>query len=239
MGRRSSRARELYVAWAFNRRKPWVTRFSIEGRSYGGTISLDEDDRVVEFCSTFPDARSILELGSLEGGQTFQLARRLPNARILGIEGRQSNIDRARFVQRLLKIKNAEFRLGNLEMLPLMQLGHFDTVLCSGLLYHLPRPWVLLDSLSQVTGRLYLSTHFADEDRIDAENEGVAGHWYDEFGDRDPLSGLSQRSFWLPIGTIVSRLEGSGFRVTVRSLTHDHPNGPMVNLIAETPESLG
>lgn len=233
MSRRLTQTRELYLAWQFNRRRPWITRFSIDGRAYGGAVSFENDDRVIEFCATFPDARTVLDLGSLEGGQTFELAHRLPNARILGIEGRQTNIDKARFVQRLLKIENAEFMLGNIEVLRLADLGHFDAVLCSGLLYHLPRPWMLLDSLNQVTGRVYISTHFADESRIDAENEGIAGHWYQEYGAQDPLSGLSQRSFWLPVDTIVGRLEAGGFRVSIKSFNHDHPAGPTVNLVAE------
>jgi len=80
---------------------------------------------------------------------------------------------------------------------------------------------------------VYLSTHFAEASRIDAEHEGIAGHWYREHGARDPLSGLSQRSFWLPIDTIVARLEAGGFRVDIKSYNHNHPNGPTVNLVAE------
>jgi len=80
---------------------------------------------------------------------------------------------------------------------------------------------------------VYLSTHFAEASRIDAEHEGIAGHWYQEHGARDPLSGLSQRSFWLPIDTIVARLEAGGFRVDIKSYNHNHPNGPTVNLVAE------
>lgn len=217
---------------AFAKHRPWVTRFDIRGRSYGGSVSFEQDGRIAEFCSAFPDARTILELGSLEGGQTFEIARRLPHVRILGIEGRQGNVDRARLVQSLLGIDRVEFMRANIEALPFEHLGHFDAVLCSGLLYHLPRPWLLLDGLARLTGQMYLSTHFAADADVDADQDGVAGHWYQEHGQADPMSGLSPRSFWLPLRTITSRLENGGFEVTVTSLDEHHDNGPLLNLIA-------
>ncbi len=219
------------VAAEFAKREPWITRFTVAKQQYGGAIAFDDDLRVLQFCQAFPDAHSILELGSLEGGMTFAIARRLPRAQIVGVEGRQANVEKAEFVQRLLGIDNVRFLQGNLEGMDLSALGRFDAVLCSGLLYHLPRPWELLSQFRPVTSCLLLSTHYAAADRIETEVEGFQGHWYNEFGAADPLSGLSPRSFWMTLPAIVACLETEGFSVRVLS-DQAHVHGPLVSVLA-------
>ena len=91
----------------------------------------------------------ILELGSCQGGGTFQLAKRRDVEEIVAIEGRDYNIEKARFVQRLLERDNVSFIEANLETFDLKSLGRFDAVYCVGLLYHLPKPWELLARLKK------------------------------------------------------------------------------------------
>jgi len=220
------------LAAEFSRLEPWVTRFSIRGHTYGGSVDFEGDLRVKQFCRAFPDARTVLELGSLEGGMTFELARNMPGARIHGVEGRPSNLEKSRLVQGLLGIRNVEFQQVNLEVVPLSDLGRFDAVLCAGLLYHLPRPWELLAGFQAVTDRVLISTHYAAEDRADEEVEGIRGHWYREYGEEDPLSGLSPRSFWMTLPAITSRLQADGFDVEVVSDEPGHQNGPLLSLVA-------
>src|SRR3954470_2070549 len=126
----------------FRQREPWVTQFQVGGRTYGGKVSFEGDMRVRRLFEAFPNIKSILELGSLEGGQTFEMTKR-PGVSVLGLEGRDYNIEKAQFAQKALKVKHAKFVHANLEDQPLSAYGKFDAVFCSGLLYHLPRPWDL------------------------------------------------------------------------------------------------
>lgn len=212
----------------FRKRGPWITRVRVGGREYGGPVDLAGDERIDDFFASFPSRRSVLELGSLEGAHTFQLAERVE--RVVGVEGRRADVAKARFVQQLLGVENVTFVEANLETLPLGSLGRFDAVFCSGLLYHLPRPWLLLDQFAAVSGNVFVSTHYAAE--ATREVDGVPGRWSREFGLRDPLSGLSRRSFWMTLPALIERLEESGYAVEVIRRNTEHPNGPIVTLAA-------
>jgi SAM-dependent methyltransferase len=212
----------------FKSRGPWVTRFRIGDRDYGGKVDLVDDGRIERFIGAFPEARSVLELGSLEGAHSFSLARRVE--RVVAVEGRRENIARAEFVQSLLEIDNVTFVEADLESTPLEQFGRFDAVFCVGLLYHLPRPWLLLDQVAAVAPSFFLQTHYAE--RAEQTAEGMPGRTYREHGRADPLSGLSSESFWLTIPALTERLEQSGYAVEVLEADTSHKNGPIVTLAA-------
>ena len=60
--------------------------------------------------------------------------------------------------------------------------------------------------------------------------EGLRGHWYTEGGPDEPLAGLSPRSFWLTLPSLLGRLEANGYgRVEIIDFP-EHPNGPLVTL---------
>ncbi len=134
----------------FEKRRPWITSFIIDGRQYGGKLDLMNDQRVLQFFEAFQNVQTIIELGSLEGGHSFALASHQGVRRVLSIEGREANVEKARFVQGLLGIKNVEFVLGNLETMDLSVYGRFDAIFCVGLLYHLPEPWNLVRQFSNI-----------------------------------------------------------------------------------------
>lgn len=216
------------VARGFWRRRPWVTRFEIGGRTYGGSVPLGDDPRVEQFAAAFPSARRVLELGSLEGAHSFSLALRGFSVR--AVEGRSENIEKARFVQRLLGIDGVTFEQADLDTgAALTELGRFDAVFCVGLLYHLRRPWLLIDQFPSVAPGVLLQTHFAGE--ATTTSEGIPGTWYDEFGLRDPLSGLSPTSFWMTLPAILERLSAAGYEVETLDQRPDHPHGPLATLI--------
>src|SRR5262249_9784956 len=184
------------LARQFEIRAPWITKFAIEGKEYGGTFDPSKDPRVPQFAKCFPGVSDVLELGSLEGGHTFMLAT-LPNVkRVVAVEGRTGNIEKARFLQKLFGITNVQFVEANLERFKLSQLGRFDAIFCSGVLYHLPQPWRLIEQMSEVSANLFIWTHYAVEEEARKVKSGYAGKLYREAGHSDPLSGLSQESFW-------------------------------------------
>jgi len=222
----------VWLEQEFAKRGHWVTQFIIGGKPFGGNWPAWDDVRLKQFFDYFPDVHSILDLGSLEGGQTFQLAKH-PGVHVLGIEGRQSNIERAKFVQRVLGVKNVNFVLANLEAVDLTRFGQFDAVFCSGVLYHFPEPWKLIERIRAVTGKLFIWTHYAAEDKADQIVNGFRGWWYQEHGLEDPLSGLSPKSFWLTLMSLQDMLKRYGF--TKLKILENNPrgqSGPCVTLAA-------
>ena len=230
---RLPRSRHVAIAQrAFAELEPWVTRFRIAGEEFGGEHLLGEDARLDQFWDALPQAKRILELGSLEGGHSFAFAER--GATVVAVEGRADNVARAQAVQKLLGIRGVRFVAADLEQSPLSSFGSFDAIFCVGLLYHLPRPWTLVDTMRSAAPAVFMWTHYCAEDAVDAEVDGAPGCWYQEYGHADPLSGLSERSFWPTLPALVERLETQGFP-NVRIIEDDpgHLHKGAVTLVAE------
>jgi hypothetical protein len=214
----------------FAKRKPWITQFNINGNLYGGHVSFEPDTRIDWFYDCFPGVHSILELGSLEGGQTIELLKRA-DVTITSIEGRISNIEKAKFIKEILGMKNVHFIHADLEKAKLSEWGNFDAVFCSGLLYHLPRPWDLIHEISKITSRLFIWTHYAIPEKANKTINGYDGFWYKEGGIKHPLSGLSRKSYWVTVDSLQKMLDNYGF--TNMKIYHDdknHSHGPAITL---------
>ena len=204
----------LQIQQEFDRlgeRSEWLASYSIDGTIYGSGLNHDEDVRPGPFFALVPHARRILELGSCQGGGTFQLAKRPGVEEIVAVEGRDYNVEKARLVQRLLGITNVTFVEANLETFDLKSLGRFDAVYCVGLLYHLPKPWELLAKLKEVSDVLYLNTHYCRANCVSRTVDGHEGANWREFGYRDPLSGLSNWSFWPTLKSLTKILLDAGY----------------------------
>jgi hypothetical protein len=215
----------------FARRGPWITQFVINGVPSGGDYQAN-DQRVLQFLERFPNVHTILELGSLEGGHTFILARQPGVERVLAIEGRLANIDKAKFIGSLLGVSNVQFKQANLEQLQLPSLGYFDAIFCCGLLYHLPEPWKLVSQAPLVAPSLFIWTVYAHEDEATIEIDGLRGREYVEGGLDEPLSGLSPKSFWLTLPSLLELLKRSGYGKIEVLEKSQNPNGPAVSLAA-------
>ncbi len=77
----------------------------------------------------------VLDLGCLEGGYAVELARR--GASVVAIEGRRANLEKAKFAKDVLGLSNLEILQDDVRNLRDAGQGHFDVILCLGLLYHL------------------------------------------------------------------------------------------------------
>jgi|SRR6267143_2861657 len=219
----------------FTKLGPWIFQFQIDGQIYGGGISAAGDARIEQFFSFAPGAETILELGSLEGAHTFILARRPGVRRVLGLEGREFNLRKARFVQELLHLSNVEFAQANLEKSDLAAFGKFDAVFCSGLMYHLPEPWKLISQLPALAPNLFIWTHYAADADAETVSEGLRGKIHAEGGAADPLSGMSATATWLTLESLITLLTKSGY-AGVEVIANDpaHTNGPAVTIVATT-----
>ncbi len=130
---------------------------------------------------------------------------------IVAIEGRDFNIEKAELVQSILNASKVRFLQGNLETFDFAPLGQFDAVYCVGVLYHLPRPWELLEKLANVADVLYINTHYCARREITMTLHGYEGKQWDEFGYEDPLSGMSAWSFWPTLEALTRMLRHAGF----------------------------
>ncbi|HMJ08316.1 MAG TPA: class I SAM-dependent methyltransferase [Pyrinomonadaceae bacterium] len=220
------------ITTEFNELSPWITRFNIEGTAYGGDFDAMNDVRIDQFFAAFPDVKTVLELGSLEGGHSFAIARHPSVEKVIAVEARSENIERAKFIKGLLKDEKVEFVEADLEKADLSTFGKFDAVLCSGL-YHLPEPWKLVEQCGKVSGGIFIWTQNACENEAKKFSGGYRGKWYREGGWRDPLSGVSKYSFWLSFGSLVNLLTANGFeRIEVIENNLEHPKGCAVTLAA-------
>jgi SAM-dependent methyltransferase len=223
----------MNVAHEFEQRKPWVTKFRINEAEYGGQFDAMNDNRITQFFEYFPDVRNVLELGSLEGGHSFSLASRPTVAKVVALEGRLVNVEKSLFVQKLLDANKVKFVEANLQNTDLSDFGQFDAVFCSGLLYHLPKPWELIEECARVSPNLFIWTQYAGEKEAEETVNGYHGKWYQEWGLTDPLSGLSEKSFWLTLGSLINLLTKNGYKtVHIIENTLDHPHGACVTLAA-------
>jgi 2-polyprenyl-3-methyl-5-hydroxy-6-metoxy-1,4-benzoquinol methylase len=96
----------------------------------------------------------ILDLACLEGLYAIEFARH--DANCLGIEGREANIEKARFAKEVLSLGNLDLVQDDVRNLSAKKYGHFDVVLCLGILYHLDVPDVFsfIERLGEVCDRI-------------------------------------------------------------------------------------
>lgn len=94
----------------------------------------------------------VLDLACLEGMYALEFARR--GADVVAIEGREANVEKARFAARTLGIE-VDFQLGDVRDLSRERHGEFDVVLALGILYHLDGPdlFSLVRNIAEVCRR--------------------------------------------------------------------------------------
>lgn len=196
-------------------------------------------DTITEFFP-YPENVRIADLGCLEGAYTIALARQ-GYKEVVGIDARQTNIDKCLYAAEGLNLKNLKFVTDDARHLA--KYGKFDVTLCSGLLYHLDKPKSFLQLLGKVTTKmLILNTHYAlkhdplYDSGIDElqpnkvgfglshleTNEGLKGRWYTEVSedasDQDllnlPAAAFgNKRSFWLIKEDLLQAIHDSGFKI--------------------------
>lgn len=96
----------------------------------------------------------VLDLACGEGIYGIEFARQ--GANVVGIEGREANIEKARFVKCALSLDNLDLVQDDVRNLSAEKYGQFDVVLCLGLLYHLDAPdvFAFAGRLGEVSKRI-------------------------------------------------------------------------------------
>lgn len=122
-----------------------------------------------------------LDIGCHEGFYSLAMARRGMN--VIGVDAREENLKRARFVARAMGIDNVEYREGRVETLSGELDRTFPLTLFLGVLYHVEDPMRCLREVAAVTGEMCVV-----ETQVVDEVEGTA-----EWGARDwqrPYQGI-------------------------------------------------
>jgi SAM-dependent methyltransferase len=176
----------------------------------------------------------VLDLGSLEGGLSFEMARE--GWQVLGVEARAENFRKSELIRRYYSLPNLRFVHRDVKSLSRAADGEFDVILCCGLLYHLDDPFSHLDLLRELlvpSGLLFLDTHVAPdpeasrygtyESALSAEETVVhRGRHYDGRWFHEPRATGSvldemwsavsnERSFWPTRQSLIRGLYHAGF----------------------------
>lgn len=177
----------------------------------------------------------VLDLACLEGIYGIEFARQ--GAEVVGIEGREENIEKARFAKEVLKLDNITFTQDDVRNLSVEKYGKFDVVLCLGIFYHINAPDVFdfAKNISEVCRQvLILDTHFGvlpNESHIYKEQQYYG--W--TFTEHSPTETKEQRlkkmwasldnetSFWLTRPSLYNLLSNVGFTSV---LTCQNPVAP-------------
>lgn len=187
----------------------------------------------------------VLDLGCLEGGYSFALAR--DGAEVVGVDARAENVAKCELVRDAWGLANLSFRQGDVKEVTRGAHGAFDLVLALGILYHLDEPARWLAGIGALTrGVLFVDTHFAPDDdaalallrpdlrklgpiepipeRIEADGPALEGRWFDEWttpAERDAMpwaSWSNPRSFWLTRASLGRAVRAAGFETVAELL---------------------
>lgn len=183
--------------------------------------------RIVQIVSDITDQPlnrlRVLDLACLEGLYGIEFAQH--GSEVIGIEGREANIEKARFAKEVLSLSNITFVQDDVRNLSIEKYGRFDVVLCLGILYHLDAPEIFhfVESMSEVCQRVaIIDTHIGISANKTHVYEGQEYHgWtYNEHSSETTkekrLKSLwasldNERSFWFTRPSLFNLLSRTGF----------------------------
>ena len=141
--------------------------YTIGDRIVGDEIKLRRILQTVADVAQKPiSGLRILDLACLEGLYAVELARH--GAEVVGVEIREANVEKARFAKDILGLEKLTFRQDDVRNVSVESYGHFDVVLCLGILYHLDAPEVFafIERMSEVCrGFAVIDTHIGRAER--------------------------------------------------------------------------
>lgn len=148
----------------------------------------------------------VLDLACSEGGYGIELALR--GATVVGVEGREANLVKARFAAEALGLSNVEFVLDDVRNVREETYGRFDVVLCLGILYHLNAPDVftfLSNFASMCDHMAILETHVSLKPETSRTYNGKR-YWGAVFQEHDAKATEveKQSQLWMSLDNVES-----------------------------------
>lgn len=232
----------------------WNQAFPAEYGLTAGKQHLYADPRILWALEQMGivEGKRVLEIGPLEAGHTYLIDQHHP-AQLHAIEANKLSFLRCLVVKEILKLKHAEFLLGDAQLW-LEETDHvYDLILASGVLYHMQEPLRLLQAMGSRSNNLFIWTHYADDKAMPAgdprrgafvgepevhlfNNVPVTMHRRSYLGawkDKAFCGGMHDLHRWVERQDILKVLEVMGFDdIRIGIDEPDHPYGPAFSLFA-------
>lgn len=172
----------------------WISRLPIEG-TVSGVIPLFEDSRINWLTERLElNGKSVLELGSFEGGHSYMLAK--AGAEVTAIESNSLSYLKSLVAKEILGYEAKNLYGDFLSYLP--SASNFDLIVASGVLYHMENPIELLCEIASKTSRVFLWTHYFDNDYRDW-NPNLLTRLKDKFAQKGKV--VEHKNFKYPVVT--------------------------------------
>jgi hypothetical protein len=167
----------------------WWTAMPSSSGLVAGLNPGFEDCRIPWVNSIVPLAGTrIVELGPFEAYSTWQLAQHAPSE-LISVEANRFNFLKCLIIKEIFNIK-ANFVHGDVCKFLLNIDEKYDFVWASGILYHQVDPLQLLQLASQRSDRIFIWTHYFDEQCISSATQG---HLFNE--ELNSISTLDGKDF--------------------------------------------
>ncbi len=219
-----------------------------------GHAALFEDVRIEWAAATLGglEGKTCLELGPLEAGHSYMM-QRMGAKRITAIEANSRAFLKCLCIKEIFNLSQVELRYGDFRAFFAENDARYDTIIASGVLYHMLDPLQIIKQMSQLTDQLYMWTHYYDAAIInarsdlrpkfrkleDVEVDGLHLQWIEQSYD-SALSwngfcgGSAPTSRWLTRESILDYLKSCGYnRLDISFEAQDHPNGPSFAVCAQ------
>jgi hypothetical protein len=230
----------------------WNSAFPASVEVVAGDVPLYEDPRLTWAMAHYGPLMGcrVLELGPLEGGHTYMLAR--AGASIDAVEMNKLAYLRCLIAKEILEIPNARYHLGNFLKWLDERPSSYDLIVASGVLYHQAAPLFLLELIARRTTAFYLWTHFFDEKSMPAQDQrrepfigepevvSFYGRTIRQYrrtyvGGKNSsfCGGMYDEHRWLHRDDLLEAIRVLGFgTVAVAHEDPHHPNGPAFSVFA-------
>jgi SAM-dependent methyltransferase len=232
----------------------WASKFPPpHDQLSAGTIPVFQDGRLLWGIQQLGGVygQNVLELGPLEGAHSYMLERAGATS-ITAIEANSRAFLKCLITKEIFNLVRSRFLCG--DFVPYLEntSERFDVIVASGVLYHMKDPIKLLELIARRTDRVYLWTHYFDQQiiaekpylqvRFNSQNKVKVGgsvvteyrHEYQQSLQTSGFSGgSSEYSTWLSREDLMLVLRETGFTHFEFSWEMpDHPHGPCLSMIA-------
>lgn len=224
------------MAQIVERHGPW-SAMSIQLPDGSYTMDVPQPDRrlrrILRCCldlSPKPISEMrILDLACLEGQYGLELA--MHGAReVIGVDIREGNLEKSRFVARQFNLTNIQFIEANVLDLSREKIGTFDLVICSGIFYHIHQDSLesFAHTIADLCDHLTILDTFVSSKDVEAINCSGRRYYGRTYVEHDESTTIGERisdvwasvhnttSFWLTQQSLLNMLNTAGYTSILR-----------------------
>ncbi len=166
--------------------------------------------------------------------------------KITAIESNQRAFLKCLIIKEAFGLSKVQFLLGDFIEYFKNDPQKYDSIIASGVLYHMTNPVLLLKLISNISDKLFIWTHYFDPtilrgnkqfsgETVDIEGSKFVGskrYYAEALGWAGFCGGSSEHAVWLGRDEILRLLQKLGYKIEVGFDHRDHPNGPAFALCA-------